>query len=250
MLGRGASVEEVLALVPDRTSALTLAATGLYEAGHAAGAEPVFRRVLERQPSNAVAQVGIAECLLSQRRWAEAAEAARDRDGSPVAPALAEAELFALAVSGSPAETALARAREDGLAPEIAAVFAAWAAGGPRPTAASADTIVRVLEALLRVQEFTSFERVVGLLDGCLPERERRETLARLYFRRGFLQSAADEWLAVVADAPDVDAFVGLAQVAVANGDVADAAEIAREAVRLDPGHASAQALWTALEAA
>jgi hypothetical protein len=31
---------------------------------------------------------------------------------------------------------------------------------------------------------------------------------------------------------------------------VADATEIVREAVRLDPGHASANALWTALEAA
>ncbi len=187
--------------------------------------------------------VGLAECLLSRKRWAEVIEATRDRAGSPVAPALAEAELFAAAVSGAPVVVS----PEDGLAPEVAAVFSAWAAGGPQPSAASAATIVRILEALLRVREFAAFEQVVALLDGCLPERERRETLARLYFRRGFLQSAADEWLAVVAERPDVDAFVGLAQVAVANGAVADAAEIAREAVRLDPGHADANALFTAL---
>ena len=47
------------------------------------------------------------------------------------------------------------------------------------------------------------------------PARERRELLAAMYLRRGFLESAADEWIAAVQeDGADARALFGLAQVA------------------------------------
>jgi hypothetical protein len=39
-----------------------------------------------------------------------------------------------------------------------------------------------------------------------------------MYLRRGFLASAADEWVAVAQERPDAQAYVGLAQVAFARG--------------------------------
>ena len=72
--------------MPDRPSARLLAATALYEAGRAEDAESWFRHVLEAQPANSAARIGLAEALLSQRRYAEAAaEAAAEPADSPLA---------------------------------------------------------------------------------------------------------------------------------------------------------------------
>ena len=102
-----------------------------------------------------------------------------------------------------------------------------------------------MLEALLRVREFTVFELlVVGLLRPSeLPEREQRELLAGMYLRQGFLKSAAEEWMAVRERGADPRALVGLAQVAFAHGQPEDAAVFAREALRLDPANALARTL-------
>ena len=48
--------------------------TALYEAGASAAGEAQFRAVLARQPHSGRARVALAEALLAQRRYAEAAE--------------------------------------------------------------------------------------------------------------------------------------------------------------------------------
>lgn len=62
-----------------------------------------------------------------------------------------------------------------------------------------------------------------------------------MYLRRGFLESAADEWAAACQeDGPDADALAGLAAIAVARDDLADAELFAQGAQELQPGHAGA----------
>src|SRR4029453_18773031 len=99
----------------------------------------------------------------------------------------------------------LARAAAAGMPSGELAFFAAWsdvATGSAEPGAAlPLDAVVPLataLEALLRVREVDAFGALVGLLDACpIPARERRELLAGMYLRRGFLASAAEEWLGV-----------------------------------------------------
>jgi hypothetical protein len=80
--------------------------------------------------------------------------------------------------------------------------------------------------------------------------RDRHELLAGVYLRRGFLESAADEWIAACDErGPDADALVGLAQVAWARGMHEDAIVLAREAEGMAPGHQLAAGLATRLEA-
>jgi hypothetical protein len=216
--------------------------------------------VVAAQPRNTAARVGLAESLLSQRRWAEAADtAAAVEDGAPFADAARRTELFARIVAGDAgaAETAAARAAADLPAGDLAG-YDAWrrtAAGAPAPAAPedAAGALVVALEALLRVEEFDAVGPLLGAIEAsALPERSRRELLANVYLRRGFLESAADEWMATCADgrAPDVDALVGLAQVAWAMGHHEDAIVFAREAEALDPRHALAAGLAARLAGA
>jgi hypothetical protein len=105
-----------------------------------------------------------------------------------------------------------------------------------------------MLEALLRVTEtnaFTTLLGVFGLVQ--LPERQRRELLATMYLRRGFLESAADEWIAVATTNPDASAMLGLAQVALARGYDQDAVNFAAEAVRLEPEFEGARVAYNAI---
>ena len=257
MLARGAAPAEVLAEAPvDRPSARLLAATALYEAGHPAEAEPAFRDVLERQPANDAARIGLVECLLAQRRHADAAaEAAAVPADSPLVAAAAEAIAFAHAARGDAAALSGALARSGGtLPPHDRALFAAWAAllQGERAPAlplAAAPTAARVLEALLRVRDLDGFARALPLLEATgLADRERREQLAGIYLRRGFLESAADEWLAVAGAEPDARALVGLAQVAHACGLAEDARVFARAAAELEPDGGRGTTLLDALE--
>jgi hypothetical protein len=67
-----------------------------------------------------------------------------------------------------------------------------------------------------------------------LPWRERREALAALYLRRGYVDSAGEEWLAVCRqEGPDVRALRGLSAVAAAKGLAEDAQIFAEEAAAL-----------------
>ena len=107
------------------------------------------------------------------------------------------------------------------------------------------------LDRLLELQEFEAFESLAGLWNTLpLPERDRRELLAGIYMARGFLDSAAEEWLAIAASEPTGPALAGLARVAHARGLADDARVLVDEALRLDPTIAEARALRDALEAA
>ena len=122
----------------------------------------------------------------------------------------------------------------------------------PLPAPAVAGLAV-AFEALLRVEEFDAVAPVLTAIEqSAMPVRARRELLATVYLRRGFLESAADEWMAVCNEAPgpDADAFVGLAQVAWALGHTEDAIVLAGEAATLDPTHPGAAGLAERMEAA
>jgi hypothetical protein len=72
-----------------------------------------------------------------------------------------------------------------------------------------------------------------------------------MYLRRGFLDSAGDEWIASVQEGgPDARSLFGLAQVAAARGLLEDAQMFAEETRALDPGHEGASKLLGALAAA
>src|SRR4051812_19008312 len=295
LLADGAAPAEAVADIEARTEQLTASArflvgTALYEAAHAPEAETQFRAVVAAQPQNPGARVALAESLLSQRRWAEAADAAAAVGaGAPFADAARRTELFARIVAGETeaAAAAATRAAAD-LAPAELAGYDAWrrlAAGdappapAPRPPAAPppaglagyaawrrlaagdaplpvpADGVPGLavaFEALLRVEEFDAVEPVLKAIEAsALPARARRELLANVYLRRGFLESAGEEWMAACNDGagPDADAFVGLAQVAWNMGETEDAIVFAREAATLDPTHPAATGLADRMEA-
>jgi hypothetical protein len=128
-------------------------------------------------------------------------------------------------------------------------------AAGETPAPVPADGVpglVVAFEALLRVQEFDAVAGVLAAIEhSALPVRARRELLANVYLRRGFLESAGEEWMAACNDGagPDADAFVGLAQVAWNMGQTDDAIVFAQEAATLDPTHRAAAGLADRMEA-
>jgi tetratricopeptide (TPR) repeat protein len=265
MLANRRSPEHVVAAIEQRVEKLTPSAcfmlgTALYEAGAAEHAEPQFRAVLEQQPGSVHARVALAETLLSQGRYADAAaEASKVADDEPAAGAARRTELFGLLVKGEldAARDVLGRSR-DGLPAGEAPLFEAWlnaADGAPLPEVLpgeSAQMLVTSLEALLRVREVDAFGLLVPLVERVgLAARDRSELLASMYMRRGYLESAADEWIAVIQNhGPDAPALTGLALVAKAKEMPDDALVFAREARQLDPGYAAASRLLTSLEVA
>lgn len=254
LLARGLKPAAVEAELPvEKPSARLLLATACYESGHTAAAEGLFLDVLGKQPSNGVARIGLVESLLSQKRWDDAyAEAGAEPETSPVATIVVGEMLMAAAVAGngSALAAALGRAEAAGSEPAQLELYRAWAdllrgASAPRVLSEGAGIVsLTVLEALLRVQEFDAFELLLSLYERtAIAPRERRERLARTYLRRGYLGSAADEWIAVVGESPDVDALVGLAQIALADGESDDAFDFASQALALDPEAALARSI-------
>jgi glycosyltransferase involved in cell wall biosynthesis/predicted Zn-dependent protease len=263
MLERQAEPAEVLEAVEDAVSSLTpsvrfLVGVALYEAGFAEEAAAQFRLVLDRQPSSEPARVALGEALLSRRRYEEAAAVVsegRDEDRSAAG---CRTELFGRIASGDMARAAAAleRARSVGLSHADVAFFSAWmrvttdpGAVGMLP-AESAGILLTTLEALLRVEEFDHFGRLVPFVEKVgIPWRERRQMLAMMYLRRGFLESAADEWVSVCErTGPDVPALLGLAQLAFARGMDEEAVLLAREIRALDPGHPAAARILGVLD--
>jgi Tetratricopeptide repeat len=225
--------------VADSTPSMRfLLAVALSEAGATAQAESELRAVLEAQPANAHASVALAETLLAQGRFADAAQIASAVDPeAPCAAAAQRTELFARLTDGTQADAQRALALPD----EERAVFAAWQAvrsGATTPTAlpaAAGAPVLIMLDALARLQAFDAFADLVAVLDGvAMPWRERRQVLAELYLRHGYADSAADEWLAACEQGGiDVPALRGLAAVAVARGLDEDAKVLAAEAEAL-----------------
>ncbi|MGA8718471.1 MAG: hypothetical protein WB557_10735, partial [Solirubrobacteraceae bacterium] len=148
------------------------------------------------------------------------------------------------------AHAATAKAARAGVSKAELETFAGWvdvATGKPeqelrRLPVAATPLLGVILETLLAAHDFDTFEKLVGLLNhSALAEREQRELLASLYLKHGFLQSAAQEWMAVCQTNPDVRALLGLARVARANGQLEDAAVFAGEVIKADPGSAGAR---------
>jgi glycosyltransferase involved in cell wall biosynthesis len=258
MLARGADPDDVVATIHEAVgdpspAARFMLAVSLYEAQAVEHAEVELRAVLERQPQSGPARMALAEALLSQRRYVEAAATASAiRPGAAFAAEAARTATFAHLAAGDAASAArtLDDARRAELHPPEVELLDAWQAivAGRQPPATlpaqTAPALFVMLEALLRVVDVDAFATLVPLADALsIPWRERRERLAHLYFRRGFLESAADEWVAVCQDgAADADALAGLSWVAVGRELPEDARLLADEALALDPDHAWARA--------
>jgi hypothetical protein len=89
-----------------------------------------------------------------------------------------------------------------------------------------------MLEALAHLEDFDGFAHLAALVEALdVPWRERRELLAGVYLRRGFLESAADEWMAAVQrGGVDQRALLGLATIAERQGLAGDAEVFRQEA--------------------
>jgi tetratricopeptide (TPR) repeat protein len=246
-----AVVDEVERHMPDPgPPARFLLGTALYEGGASAAGEAQFRAVLERQPHSGRARIALAETLLAQRRYAEAASAASVLSSEdPLARIACRSELFAriAGAESAAAAPALARARAAGMAPAELELFSAWqqlASAGRTEIELSSEVVpllALMLEALLRVHDFEAFEALLGLLAHCpLDARERHELLAEMYMRRGFLASAAEEWMAVCREEPDTSALLGLARVAAATGMSRELGDFAAAALSRDPDNEAA----------
>jgi tetratricopeptide (TPR) repeat protein len=227
---------EVHALAGEGTAGVCfMLAVALYERGAAGVAEAELRKVLDLQPGNDHARVALAEALLSQGRLDDAAsEAGRVDEGGPCAPAAARTRAFASLAAGDVDGAALDRAP---LPPGELATYRAWAAvcsGEPAPAlpGAAAAPLLTALGALLHLEAYETFGTLLPAWEQVgLPWRERNEALAELYQRRGYLESAAEQWIAIVQQVgPDARSLRALSTIAAARGMDEDAAVFAAEA--------------------
>ena len=246
---------QIEAQLPNLTPAARyLLASALYRHGAMPAAEIQYRTVLESRPTSAQVRVQLAESLLNQCRYAEAAtESAQIDDGEAYAALAARIELWSRIADGDVPGAAAAtdRATRVGVSAAEREVFAAWLEIAGDPTAqprslpvAATPLLGVILETLLRAHDFVTFERLIPLLRSSgLPEREQHEVLASMYLNHGFLPMAAQEWMAVCEYRPDARALLGLARVAERHGQREDAALFAGEALQHDPENAAAHEL-------
>ncbi len=252
--------ESALARFPDFTDLLFEQARSLASLGDHRQALRLCERCIEMgdagSPYTASAGCGshlprmlIAELLLgegqAQRHAAAiasvAAGASSARQGAarqapePIAAIAGQTELLArLLAAGQDAEAMLS-GRQD-----AEAVLQAWLEGSRE----AAEALAPLLEALLAIHEFNAFERLLPLLEaGARSVRDRRELLARMYLRQGFLASAAEEWMAVCADSPDARAWIGLAKVAQRQQMPEQALDFAQAALACEPENDEARQL-------
>ena len=252
LLRSGTPAAEVAARVARQVPAPTpsqrfLIAVPFYEAGAVAVAAAELRAVLDAQPGAHAARVALAEAQLSQGDLAGAAQTALAVPAdAPHGPAAAQTVVFArlAADAGGPElDEAFAYALAAGLDGAQLAALSAWRGddGHRAVPAAAAGLVTVMLEALARLEAFDAFERLAGVVDRLdLPWREQRELLAGVYYRRGFLESAAREWFGVVErlGGPDERALLGMALLADAQGLPEDAETLRDEAAALAAGAA------------
>ena len=213
--------------------------------------------MLDAQPANSAARIGLAEALLSQRRYADAAAEARSEPAdSPLHGAAIEVQVFAAAVARDHAAIdRIVSAGESSLPAHEAQLFGSWATairGDAPPTwlpAAAGPVAGTFLEALLRVEEVDAFAVLLGRLrhDRRRPARTARVPRHHVPPPR-LPRRAADEWIEVAETAPDARAMIGLAKVAVAKGLPDDARSFAAEAVALEPGNTTAAVLHESIK--
>jgi tetratricopeptide (TPR) repeat protein len=254
LLGCKVPAERVVADVERRVRPLTasvrvMLGSVLEGAGALPAAARQYRAAVAEEPDNAQARIGLAETLLCLGENAGAARhAAAVADHDPHAGRARQIRLSGLISGGDlpAASEALGRAGE-GLSAVEREVFATWlalAAGVPSPRSlpvGAAPLLGMILESLLRARAFKAFERLLPALEESeLAPRQRRELLGEIYLRHGFLVSAAKEWMAACAQQPDAGALVGLARVAMAQGQPKDAATFATGARELEPDNAAA----------
>ncbi len=255
MGARGAEADEIVDAVEAGeelgAAGRFMLAVPLHERGAAEAAERQLRAALDKQPDSPQLLLALGETLLSQDRLDEAGDAVTPLMDHPEwAAQAARTLLFSrLAeeerdVPGDELDAALDAAAEARMDPADLALFRAWRGvrDGEAPgvvAPAAAGLALTMLEALLRLEHFDRFAELLPIVEAiALPWRERHERLATMYLRRGFLESAADEWAAVVNEAgPDVPALLGLAQVAAARGMVDDAQLFVEEARKLEPAN-------------
>jgi tetratricopeptide (TPR) repeat protein len=250
LLRSGTDPAAVVAQIEPRVARVTPAvrftlASALHRHGAMEAAEQQYRQVLAARPHSAQIRVALAEALLHQRRYLDAATEASAVEGDdPFAALACRIELWGRIAGGDMdgARAAGDRARQAGVPAADLEMFSGWvsilrgeAAPAGLPIAATLLLGV-ILETLLETHDFTTFERLLPLLKAStLPEREQRESLGGMYLRHGFLASAAQEWMPVCQAEPDARALSGLARVALAHGQVEEAAVFADQALILDP---------------
>jgi tetratricopeptide (TPR) repeat protein len=269
-----AAAEQALRLYADHTDVVREAALSARDAGDLEKAAALAERCLELgdAPARYAGAIGagtflalglLASIRSAQHRYDEAAallerSLAEHPSFTQARTALADVEalraaddLLRTAASGNPASLGAALAAAD-VPEETRHLHAAWLdALAGRPVALpveSAPAALAALDRLLELQEFDAFETLVGLWNTLpLAERDRRELLAGIYMARGFVDSAAEEWLAIAAAEPTGPALTGLARVAHARGLAEDALVLVDEALRLDPTIEEARTLRAAL---
>ncbi len=213
LLRSGVDPDAVVSRIEGERPGLTpaarfLLAGALFRNGAMAAAETQYRAVLKARPASAEVRVRLAEALLSQRHYAEAAaESTQIDDAEPCAALAARIELWSRIADEDldGAAAANLRAARLGVSAAEREVFAAWLdiVGGAtnglhRLPVASTPLLGVILETLLRCHDFETFEQLIPLLRAsALPEREQREHLASIYLAQGFLPQAAQEWMAV-----------------------------------------------------
>jgi tetratricopeptide (TPR) repeat protein len=188
---------------------------------------------------------------LHQSRYPEAvAEVAAIADDDPFAALARRIELWGLVAAGDldEARALSARAAQSGVPASDLELFARWislAAGEPAPRGLPITATLMlgvILETLLQAHDFERFAMLLPLLQQSdLPEREQHELLGSMYLRHGFLVSAAQEWMHVCESEPDARALAGLANVALAHGQMEEAIVFADQALMLDPESVTAR---------
>ncbi|MDX6376718.1 MAG: hypothetical protein QOE98_1021 [Gaiellaceae bacterium] len=235
--------------------------TAFYERGHADLAEGLFRRALARNASHPAATVGLAEALLTQKRYADViADAAELSLGTPAFLALQRSRALAAVAAGDvgAAESAAAAFGAGGGDPAETAFLGAFARyadhGAEAPATplavASASSAVRMLDALARLEEYELFERLVPAARASIADgRMAALTLAELFLARGFYRLAADHAIeALEVGGPEPRALACLAKAAVAEGLFEDALPVLQAALELDPAQPAMRTLLAGVE--
>jgi tetratricopeptide (TPR) repeat protein len=263
LLREGIAPAEVVARLESLTSLPAQArisiAAALRQAGELKAAEAQYRRVLEASPADVRLRTTLGELLLARGSWDEAIRIVGGVDvDDPHAALACRIELLARIGRSEPeaVRSALARAARAGLPQAEQAVFAAWAQmadGGDLVQGlpvAGVPVLAVILETLLAAGDADRFNALLPALPASrLAPREQRELLAGMFLSNGLLPQAAQEWMAVCAEQPDVRALIGLAQVAERSGMPEDAATFAAGALELDPQSTAARELLGRLPA-